>query len=177
MMHVPYKGTAPAVADLLAGHVQVQFQAVSQAMGNIAAGRVRPLGIAILSRHPSSPQIPPGRSSQSSRLRVSTSMGIFVAAKPPDAELTKLRAALSYAAAQPSVRKQLTDAGMRPISMSPDTVMARVKGDIDKWAPSSRKAVSPPTDLHWRDRSERSEYATAFISPALSRSGCAVPNG
>lgn len=136
MTHVPYKGTAPAVADLLAGHVQVQFQAVSQATGNIASGRVRPLGIASLTPHPAYPQIPPlAGAAQIPGFEFSTWMGIFVAANTPDAEVAKLRAALVKAFAQPSVRKQLTDLGMRPISMTPEAVMARIKGDLDKWGP------------------------------------------
>ncbi|MET4576822.1 tripartite-type tricarboxylate transporter receptor subunit TctC [Ottowia thiooxydans] len=140
MTHVPYKGTAPAVADLLAGHVQVQFQAVSQATGNIASGRVRPLGIASLSRHPAYPQIPPlSEAANLPGFEFSTWMGIFVAANTPEPELAKLRAALTKAAAQPEVRKQLTDIGMRPVSMSPDEVMARIKGDIDKWGPFIKK--------------------------------------
>jgi tripartite-type tricarboxylate transporter receptor subunit TctC len=136
MTHVPYKGTAPAVADLLAGHVQVQFQAVSQASGNIATGRVRPLGIASPSSHPTYPQIPPlAEAAKLPGFEFSTWMGIFVAANTPEPELAKLRAALTKASASPQVQKQLTDVGMRPISMAPDAVMARIKGDIDKWGP------------------------------------------
>lgn len=141
MTHVPYKGTAPAVADLLAGHVQVQFQAVSQATGNIASGRVRPLGIASRSRHPSYPQIPPlAEAANLPGFEFSTWMGIFVAANTPEAELAKLRAALDKASAQPEVRKQLTDLGMRPTSMRPDEVMTLIKGDIDKWGPFIKKS-------------------------------------
>jgi tripartite-type tricarboxylate transporter receptor subunit TctC len=136
MTHVPYRGTAPAVADLLAGHVQVQFQAVSQATGNIASGRVRPLGIASLTAHPAYPKIPPlAEAAKIPGFEFSTWMGIFVAANTPKAEVAKLRAALVKASAQPSVQKQLTDLGMRPISMSPEAVMARIKADLDKWGP------------------------------------------
>lgn len=136
MTHVPYKGTAPAVADLLAGHVQVQFQAVSQAMGNIASGRVRPLGIASLTPHPAYPDITPlAKAANLPGFEFSTWMGLFVAANTPEAELSKLRTALTKAFEQPAVRKQLTDVGMRPVSMGPDEVSARIKSDLEKWGP------------------------------------------
>lgn len=134
MTHVPYKGTAPAVADLIAGHVQVQFQAVSQAKGNIAAGRVRPLAVASLTRNPDYPDIPTiAEAAKLPGFEFSTWMGIFVPKGTSAAEVETLRAALRDAAATPEFRKQLTDLGMRPLSRSPDAITAQIRGDLSKW--------------------------------------------
>jgi tripartite-type tricarboxylate transporter receptor subunit TctC len=134
MVHVPYKGTAPAVMGLLAGEVQVQFQAVSQAKQHIAAGKVVPLGIASATRHDDYPNLPTiAEAANVPGFEFATWMGLFVPAGTPDDELSKLRDALSKAAQNKEFQKRLKDLGMRPVSQKPDAIMTRIANDLEKW--------------------------------------------
>lgn len=134
MTHVPYKGTAPAVMGLLAGEVQVQFQAISQAKQHIEAGKVVPLGIASGTRHDDYPNIPTiEEAANLPGFEFATWMGLFAPAGTPEAELSKLREALQKAAQNEDFQKRLKDLGMRPVSQQPDAIMSRIAGDLDKW--------------------------------------------
>jgi tripartite-type tricarboxylate transporter receptor subunit TctC len=134
MTHVPYKGTAPAVLDLLAGRVQVQFQAVSQARGNIEMGKVRPLAIASPKRHPAFPNIPTiAESANLPDFSFMTWMGLFFPAGTPEAEVERMRNALHKAMQLPEIKKRITDLGMQPTSQSPDAIAAQIQGDLARW--------------------------------------------
>ncbi|HWK71546.1 MAG TPA: tripartite tricarboxylate transporter substrate binding protein [Burkholderiaceae bacterium] len=134
MTHVPYKGTAPAVLDLLAGRVQVQFQAVSQARGNIESGKVRPLAIASPKRHPAFPDIPTiAESANLPGFSFMTWMGLFFPAGTPEAEVERMRTALHKAMQIPELKKRITDLGMQPTSESPEAIAAQIEGDLARW--------------------------------------------
>jgi len=134
MTHVPYKGTAPAVLGLIAGEVQVQFQAVSQAKPHIEAGKVRPLGIASGTRHSDYPDLPTiAEAANLPGFEFATWMGLFAPAGTPEDELAKLRAALRAAAQNPDFQARLKDMGMRPVSQDPQAIQARIAQDLQKW--------------------------------------------
>jgi len=134
MTHVPYKGTAPAVFGLIAGEVQVQFQAVSQAKPHIEAGKVRPLGIASSTRHGDYPDLPTiAEAANLPGFEFATWMGLFAPAGTPEDELAKLRTALRTAAQNPDFQARLKDMGMRPVSQDPQAVQARIAQDLQKW--------------------------------------------
>ncbi|HYG43705.1 MAG TPA: tripartite tricarboxylate transporter substrate binding protein [Bordetella sp.] len=134
MTHVPYKGTAPAVFGLIAGEVQVQFQAVSQAKQHIAAGKVRPLGIASSTRHSDYPDLPTiAEAANLPGFEFATWMGLFAPAGTPEAELAKLRQALHSAAQNPAFQARLKELGMRPVSQDPQAITARISQDLEKW--------------------------------------------
>ncbi len=134
MTHVPYKGTAPAVMGLLAGEVQVQFQAISQAKQHIAAGKVVPLGIASNTRHIDYPNVPTiAEATKLPGFEFSTWMGLFAPAGTPEADLSKLRDALHTAAQNEEFQKRLKDLGMTPVSQKPDAIMSRIAADLEKW--------------------------------------------
>lgn len=134
MTHVPYKGTAPAVLGLISGEVQVQFQAVSQAKQNIAAGKVRPLGIASSTRHSDYPNLPTiAESAALPGFDFATWMGLFAPANTPESELIKLREALNKATQNAQFQNRLKDLGMRPTSQNPKAIMTRIGQDLEKW--------------------------------------------
>ncbi len=134
MTHVPYKGTAPAVMGLLAGEVQVQFQAMSQAKPHIEAGKVIPLGIASLTRHDDFPNVPTiAEAAKLPGFEFATWMGLFAPAGTPEDTLVKLREALLKASQNPDFQKRLKDLGMRPVSQEPDAIKSRIASDLVKW--------------------------------------------
>lgn len=134
MTHVPYKGSAPAVVGLIAGEVQVQFQAVSQGRQQIEAGKVIPLGIASLTRHDDYPNVPTiAEAADLPGFEFATWMGIFAPGGTPEPVLAKLRQALNDARKNPDYTKRLRELGMRPISETPDATASRIAADLKKW--------------------------------------------
>lgn len=134
MTHVPYKGAAPAVLGLVAGEVDVQFQAVSQAGPHIKAGKAIPLGIASRTRHDDYPDVPTiEEAANIPGFEFFTWMGLFAPAGTPEAELQKIRDALATAAKDESYQKRLRDMGMRMISESPEEITTRISNDLKKW--------------------------------------------
>lgn len=134
MTHIPYKGTAPAVLGLIAGEVQVQFQAVSQAKQHIATGKVRPLGIASSTRHNDYPNLPTiEEAAKLPGFDFATWMGLFAPANTPESELKKLREALHKATQNVQFQARLKDLGMRPTSQNPKAIMNRISQDLEKW--------------------------------------------
>lgn len=135
MTHVPYKGTAPAVMDLLAGTVQVQFQAISQARAHLAAGdKERALAIASLARHPDYPDIPTvAESAGLPGFEFATWMGLFFPANTPEPEVTRMRSAMQEAMKTPQVRERILGLGMQPVSWTPEQISAQISGDLAKW--------------------------------------------
>lgn len=135
MTHVPYKGTAPAVMDLLAGTVQVQFQAISQARAHLAAGdKERPLAIASLARHPDYPEIPTvAESAGLPGFEFATWMGLFFPANTPQPEVARMRNAMQEVMKLPQVRDRILGLGMQPVSWTPEQISAQISGDLVKW--------------------------------------------
>ncbi len=134
MTHVPYKGSAPAVLGLIAGEVNVQFQAISQARQHIEAGKAIPLGIASRTRHDDFPNVPTiEEAANLPGFEFFTWMGLFAPAGTPEPELAKLRQALAAARDNPEFQQRLREQGMRPISESPDAVRTRIGADLKKW--------------------------------------------
>lgn len=134
MTHVPYKGSAPAVLGLIAGEVDVQFQAVSQARQHIAAGKAIPLGIASRTRHDAYPDVPTIEEAAGlPNFEFFTWMGLFAPAGTPEAKLTELREALALANQDEDYLKRLRELGMRPVSESPEAINTRISSDLKKW--------------------------------------------
>lgn len=134
MTHVPYKGSAPAVLGLIAGEVDVQFQAVSQAKPNIDSGKAVALGIASRTRHDDYPDLPTiEEAANLPGFEFFTWMGLFAPAGTPEEELVKLRDALAKARQNDAYLSRLRDMGMRPVDESPEAIQTRIANDLEKW--------------------------------------------
>jgi tripartite-type tricarboxylate transporter receptor subunit TctC len=132
--HVPYKGAAPAIQDVLAGHVQVMFDNVSSAIPNIKAGRLRALGLASLERYPALPDLPTIAESGVPGYETTIWLAVFAPAKTPPATLAKLNTLLRRAVESPEYRDKLQGLEMRPISSTPADLARLLKADTAKWA-------------------------------------------
>ncbi len=133
IVHVPYKGTAPALADLLGGHVQMMFSNVPAAVGHIQSKALRPLAVTSAARNPALPDVPtvaeagvPGYSM--------TSWVILVApAKTPPEIIAKLNAEVVKAMNTPEAHDRLAKEGGATSSASPKDMDAFLKGENDKF--------------------------------------------
>lgn len=135
MTHVPYRGGAgPAVADLLAGHVQVMFVTVSSAAENVRNGMLKGYGVTSKERVPSLPNVPTMLELGFPENTSSSWQGLFALSGTPQPIVDKLHAAVVKAMAEPNVRKQMVDAGMLPtFSKSPDEFKAYLAAESEKW--------------------------------------------
>lgn len=135
LAHVPYKGTNPAVQDLVAGHVQLMFTAISTAAPYIKAGKMRALGVASLKRHPDFPDLAPvAESAKLPGFQFATWMGLFMPAKTPRPVVERTRAALAFAMKSADVQERIAKLGMQPISFAEKAIVQMVERDLAQWA-------------------------------------------
>lgn len=130
---VPYKGSAPGMNDLLAGQVQMMFNAMPSTLGNIKSGQLRALGVTSLTRSPLAPEVPtvaetlPG-------FEVSTWYGVLAPAGTPDAIIQRLNSEIIKAARLPDMRKKLEEQGVELLLSTPQAFGELLKSETIKWA-------------------------------------------
>jgi tripartite-type tricarboxylate transporter receptor subunit TctC len=142
--HVPYKGAAPAVQDVLAGHVQVMFDNASSAIPNIKAGRVRPLGVASLHRYPSLPDLPTIAEEGVPGYETTIWLAFFAPAKTPPALVQKLNREVQEAVNSAEYKERLAALDMQPRVSTPQELSAYLKADLAKWARVVKEAGIKP---------------------------------
>jgi tripartite-type tricarboxylate transporter receptor subunit TctC len=134
MLHVPYKGSAPLLTDLLAGRVDLAFDSYTVYAEHIKSGRVRALGVTSTRRLAALPTVPTIAEAGVPGYEVSNWLGVLAPAGTPPAVLARLHAALGRAMATPALRTQLTDLGIEPVFGSPEAFGALIRAEIPKWA-------------------------------------------
>ena len=138
--HIPYKGSGPSTADLVAGQVQLMFTTISTAQGFIKAGRLRALGVASLKRLASAPEIPTIDESGVKGFEASTWIGMHVPAKTSQAIISALHAHLARILRQPETVERLTSQGWDVIGNTPQEFNAYVRAEIIKWADAVKQS-------------------------------------
>jgi len=134
MVHVPYKGGAPAMLDLVSGNVQVVFSTVSTAIAAMDSKRVRPLAMTGNQRFELMPELPTVAEAGLKGFEVNNWYGIFLPAGTPKDIVTRLNADVVKALAAPDVKKRLLEAGIVATSSSPEGFTTYVKAEAAKWA-------------------------------------------
>jgi len=143
LVHIPYKGNGPALADLLGGQLPVMFDNLPGAIGQIKAGRVRVLGVTSVARHPSLPDVPTIAESGLPGFEVVVWYAVFAAGTPPPEVLARLTAAANRAVNSPEVQKKLSETGVDPGASSPADLAMRVRTEMAKWAKVVKDAGLP----------------------------------
>ena len=134
IVHVPYKGSAPALQDVIAGHDQMMFATTSGAMGFIASGQVRPLAVTTLRRTAALPDIATIDELAIKGFDATTWHGLVAPAGTPQDIIDKLNHATIEALHDPDVRKSLEGLGVDIAGSSPAEFAAYIKAEIPKWA-------------------------------------------
>jgi tripartite-type tricarboxylate transporter receptor subunit TctC len=142
MVHIPYKGAAPATLDLLAGQVQVMFAGMGPAVPFIKAGKLRALGVAGAKRSPTLPDVP-AIGEQLKGFEASTWFAIFAPAGAPQTIIARLNADIAKVMARRDVEQQLARQGYEPLTSTPEELAALVRSDIAKWSNVIRDARIP----------------------------------
>ncbi|HUD89455.1 MAG TPA: tripartite tricarboxylate transporter substrate binding protein [Xanthobacteraceae bacterium] len=145
MSHVPYRGEAGAINDLVAGQIPAMFANLSAIMGQLKAGTVRAIAVTSPQRSPLAPDVPtvsetlPGFAAE-------TWFGLVAPAGTPHDVIVKLNAAALQALASDDTKKRYADLGMTNGGSSPEQLDAYIKSEIDKWSKVIDDAHIQPMD-------------------------------
>jgi tripartite-type tricarboxylate transporter receptor subunit TctC len=140
---VHYRGAAPAMQDMLAGHIDLNFDQAANALPQVRAGKVKVFAVTAPKRLAAAPDIPTVDEAGLPGLYMSIWHGFWVPRGTPPAILAKLNAAMVEALADPAVRKRLEDLGQElppPDQQTPAALGAHHKAEIDKWWPLIKQA-------------------------------------
>jgi tripartite-type tricarboxylate transporter receptor subunit TctC len=134
LTHIPYRGTAPAVTDLLGGQVDVAFLPIHVALPQIRAGRLVALAIGSEQRHALLPQVPTLEEAHAGHINVDMWYGIFAPPATSPELVTRLNHELHDILALPEIRKAFEAQGMDPATDTPEQFRQLVSRDADRWA-------------------------------------------
>jgi tripartite-type tricarboxylate transporter receptor subunit TctC len=132
--HVPYRGSAPALTDLIAGRLHYMFDGVSTSLGYLQAGTIRMLGVAGPNRSPVLPDQPTISEAGLPGYDTTVWFGLFAPAGTPKPIVDLLNAKTNAALAAPRVKESLEKLGIEPVGGSPDVLARKVQSELQKWA-------------------------------------------
>jgi tripartite-type tricarboxylate transporter receptor subunit TctC len=133
MQHIPYKGSGPAVTDLIGGQVNYMFDSITSAKPHIASGKLRPLGITTLKRSKSLQGVPTIAESGLPGYDVTPWFAVFVPANTPKSVIQKLNATLISSMSSPEVKEKFDNIGAEAIGSSPEEMARYLSKEIDRW--------------------------------------------
>jgi tripartite-type tricarboxylate transporter receptor subunit TctC len=134
LVHVPYKGSAPALNDLIAGQVSLMFDLVLTAAPHIKSGAVRGLAVTGAQRSAVLPELPTVAETGLPGYEVSAWFGIFAPAGVPQAVAKRLNAEFVKGMQQPDLKQRLASLGADPLTSTPEEFSTYLRSEIDKWA-------------------------------------------
>jgi tripartite-type tricarboxylate transporter receptor subunit TctC len=138
-LHVPYKGSAPGLSDLIPGNVQLFFDSIPSSLPHVKSGRLRAIGVASSKRSPVLPDIPAINESLKG-FEADSWFGIMMPAATPREIIVKFNAEAQKALATQDVKERLLSQGGVPAGGPPELLAERVKADIAKWGKVVRAA-------------------------------------
>jgi tripartite-type tricarboxylate transporter receptor subunit TctC len=135
MVHIPYKGGAPAMADLLAGQTQLMFDNLANALAQVKTGKLRALAVTSAKRAPAMPDLPTIAEAGLPGFDLTTWFGVFVPAGTPRELVVKLNGAIGTALASPELTERLAAMGtVPPENNTPEDFAAFVRSEAEKYA-------------------------------------------
>ena len=140
LLHVPYKGSGPALTDLIGSQVESMMDQLTASIGHIREGRIRAIAITSRKRSPDLPDVPTLDELGVKGYEASTFTGLFAPAATPPAVLETLAAALRKAMANDTVRERFRNMGVEVMDMSREQFAAYVRADYEKWRTVAREA-------------------------------------
>jgi tripartite-type tricarboxylate transporter receptor subunit TctC len=144
MVHVPYKGSAPAVNDLVGGHVTLYIGSMPGSMPQARAGKLRAIAVTSATRAHAAPDLPTIAESGLPGYEFNSWYGLIAPGGTPRAVVDRLHDAVSKVLTQPTVRERLGSDGNEPVGLAPDAFAATIKSDMAKYANIVRSARIKP---------------------------------
>lgn len=142
--HVPYKGRAMAIPDLLGGHITMMFDNLPSALPVIKEGKLRALGVTSLKRSASAPDIPTLAEQGLNGFQADSWFAIFVPATTPKDVVAKLNTELNRIFTLPDVQAKLKTLGLDPVLGTPEALASFQKAEIAKWAKVVKDSGTTP---------------------------------
>ena len=133
LLHVPYKGAAPAITDVMGGQVAGFFGDIPGVIGNIKGGKLKPLGIAAPKRSGALPDVPTLEEQGIKGVESNNWYALFAPAKTPQAKIDEINAAVRKVLTSEPYRTRLSESGAEPRSSTPAELAALVNADTAKW--------------------------------------------
>ena len=140
MTHVPYRGGAPAVADLIPGRVDLMFNVMSSVLPQVRAGQMRGLAVTTAKRVSAAPEFPTFAEAGLPGFEVTGWFGFLVPAKTPPEIAAKIHADTARALADPTLRGRLEELGIVVVGSTPAELAAFLKAEMEKWGPVIKEA-------------------------------------
>lgn len=133
LVHVPYRGTGPALTDLLGGHLSLMFDVIMTSLPHVQSGKLRPLGVSSLKRSDVTPQVPTIAESGYPGFEALVWFGLFAPAGTPPDVVRKIQDEVARALSTPKMRELLASQGLVVVASTPADFGARVGAEIAKW--------------------------------------------
>jgi tripartite-type tricarboxylate transporter receptor subunit TctC len=140
MVHVPYKGGAPALVDLVSGRIQLMANPISSSMAFIKGGKLRPIAVTSSSRTRTLPEVPTISEAGLGSYHVNTWYGLFAPAKTPPAIVQFVANSVSKSLRDPGVAKRLAEFDVEPAGNSPQEFSRFVRDEVKRWGEVVEKA-------------------------------------
>ncbi|HZQ63505.1 MAG TPA: tripartite tricarboxylate transporter substrate binding protein [Casimicrobiaceae bacterium] len=134
MTHVPYKGSAPALTDLMGGQVQVMFDNLPPSLPHIKAGKLRAIAVTSATRAPALPDVPTIAESGVPGYEASSWFGVLAPAGTSPAIIARLNSEVATWLATPEAKERMLSLGANPIGGSPEDFAAHIRAETAKWA-------------------------------------------
>jgi tripartite-type tricarboxylate transporter receptor subunit TctC len=144
LLHVPYKGSAPALNDVLAGHVPLMFDLQATALPYVQSGKLKALAVTSKDRSPLLPRVPTMREAGLPDYEVSAWFGVFAPSAVPGAIVAKLNADITAIMQAPDMQKKLRELGAEPETSSLDAYAKYTRDEAGKWAAVVKRAGLAP---------------------------------
>jgi tripartite-type tricarboxylate transporter receptor subunit TctC len=141
--HIPYKGTAPAVTDLIAGNISMMITGVPPQLAHVKSGRLRPIAVATAKRLPMFPDVPAINETVKG-YEATQWYGILAPAAVPKAYITKLNTAIVKALHSAEARERLATEAAEPVGNSPEEFGRFIRAEIARWAPVVKQSGARP---------------------------------
>jgi len=134
LLHVPYKGAAPAITDVMGGQVHGFFGDIPGLIGHVRGGKLKAIGIASTKRHPALPDVKTLAELGMAGVDTNNWYALFAPAKTPPATVAAINDAVRRALNNPGLRDKLLNTGAEPAPTTPQELAALLKRDSDKWS-------------------------------------------
>lgn len=133
ILHVPYRGTPPALLDVMSGHIQMMFSTTPALLGDLANGKLKAIAVAADERDATLPNVPTLTEQGLANLDLTSYPGVLVPVNTPDAIVTKLNASLQKILKDPDVRKQLSQQGIHALVNDTKQANQLFANEVSKW--------------------------------------------
>ena len=175
--HVPYKGAAPALNDLVGGHIELMIVDYPSGSGQIRAGKIRPLAVCSATRLSALPDVPTVQEALGlADFAAYAWQGLVVPAATPDPEVERLSAVLAAAVADPKVTARLEEIGLEPLEGGPAEMQALIDAERAIWVPLIRE-LGDHAGLTWGRHIGPVRSTSRPSAPSARRSRPSAPAG